>query len=286
MWNRDFEAGCGLLYIAMCLAVLVIWIIATFGGPGLAALGALFVVVVAVVRQRRIDAMQRTEKEAQERARAPCKHGVIGADQHYQKCAQCEQEWLDQEQMAALRRQEEAARRKAEEKRAYSDWLAKIRLPEFLRQMHPQEFEHLVCDLFGRMGYQVERTPYSGDHGIDGLLRKDGSLSLLQCKRVKGLVGEPVLRDLFGSIHGAGAMAGVVVTTGKVSTKARAWATDKPITIIELDALTDLIRKHYNEGDVIPKGYAPHDGKWGIVPGSSASHRSRRKFGRPREYIR
>lgn len=97
------------------------------------------------------------------------------------------------------------------------------------------------------MGYTVRQTPYVADNGVDGYLEKEGKLSVLQCKRVKGAVGEPVLRDLFGTMHAAGAHEGIVVTTGNVSSPAKAWAHKKPIRIIELHELITHIRIYYGE---------------------------------------
>jgi ssDNA-binding Zn-finger/Zn-ribbon topoisomerase 1 len=197
---------------------------------------------------------------------APCFHGVAGAGYDFKKCRQCEQERIAEERAAKRKAAEEEAKKKAAKEQAYKEWVAKIRLPDYLLKMHPKEFEHLVCALFQRMGYEVEHTPYIGDRGIDGYLKKDGELSVLQCKRVKGSVGEPVLRDLFGTMHAAGAKEGVVVTTGKVSTQARDWSQDKPIKIYELDELTACIRKHFKEDDVVPTTFIPNRGIEDICP--------------------
>src|SRR5262249_42904771 len=102
-----------------------------------------------------------------------------------------------------------------------------------------------VCALFTRMGWDVEATPYVRDGGIDGYLRKDGQLILLQCKRVKGYVGEPVVRDLWGTIDHAKAIGGIVVTTGTVSSSARHWIRGKAIHVVELDELCSLMRKFF-----------------------------------------
>ncbi len=193
-----------------------------------------------------------------------CRHGIVTVFGERTSCVECKREAeeglerarasLEQE---AARSQQEAARRERERADQHREYVRKIRLPEHLRSMHPGEFEHLVCDLFRRLGYEAEPTPLSGDRGVDGYLRRDGALSVLQCKRVKGSVGEPVLRDLFGTMHGLNAVEGIVVTTGKVSSHARDWATGKPIRIIELDELTTLIRRHYKEDEVVPEDFQP-----------------------------
>ncbi len=200
-------------------------------------------------------------------ARARCKHGVVGAALNgYKLCIKCQWEKEAEEQIARKRAEEEEARRKAEKERAYKEWVAKIRLPEYLTKMDPEEFEHLVCDLFRKMGYEVEHTPYSGDGGVDGYLKKNGDLSILQCKRVQGSVGEPILRDLFGTMHAKGAKEGVVVTTGKVSQKARDWASNKPIRILEIGEIVNHIRTHYREDEVVPESFIPDHKKNSTCP--------------------
>lgn len=88
-------------------------------------------------------------------------------------------------------------------------------------------------------------------------MKKNGVSSILQCKRVKGSVGEPILRDLFGTMNATGAKEGVVATTGKVSIQARTWAENKPIRILELDEIVNLIRTHYREDDIVPETFDP-----------------------------
>lgn len=118
--------------------------------------------------------------------------------------------------------------------------------------MDPYKFEQLICSLFRRMGYDVRETPYVGDNGVDGFLYKDNLKLVLQCKRVKGSVGEPVLRDLFGTMHATDSHSAIVVTTGRVSDQARTWANGKPIRIIEFLELQSLIRANFRDGDVVP----------------------------------
>jgi HJR/Mrr/RecB family endonuclease len=250
---------------------LIIWGLMLFGyvahhffGWGGVAIGAASVFGIAIVIILYIK--YRNRKEEYKRRIAPCSHGVSGALYGFQECSQCERDRIAKERVAKRKAAAEEAKKKAAKERAYREWVAKIRLPDFLLKMHPEEFEHLVCALFQRMGYEVEHTKYIGDGGIDGYLKKDGELSVLQCKRVKGSVGEPVLRDIFGTMHAAGAKEGIVVTTGKVSTQARVWSQDKPIRIYELDELTACIRTHFKEDDVVPTTFTPNRGTKDICP--------------------
>ena len=118
-----------------------------------------------------------------------------------------------------------------------------------------KDFEHLVSALYTRLGYSVRTTAYSGDNGVDAYAEKDGKLYVLQCKRVKGSVGEPVLRDLFGTMHHENADGSIVVTTGRVSQQAQEWADGKPIEIIEIEELLDLIEQAYPSTDIVPSTF-------------------------------
>jgi hypothetical protein len=196
-------------------------------------------------------------REEKHRATEPCVHRVKGAKYNIDLCPTCAAERDRNYQQ--YQREKEAKHRAEllERKKRYSEWIAKVRLPEYVKKIDPQEFETLICRLFRRMGYRVEQTPYVGDNGSDGYLFKGEEKTVLQCKRVQGSVGEPVLRDLFGTMHATKCTNAIVVTTGTVSKQARKWIDGKPIRIIELEELQELFREHFKEGDVVPDGFTP-----------------------------
>jgi Holliday junction resolvasome RuvABC ATP-dependent DNA helicase subunit len=109
-----------------------------------------------------------------------------------------------------------------------------------LRAMAGTEFEGFVADVFRRAGYSAELTPTTGDHGIDVILRKDGQEVVVQCKQWDGAIGEPVLRDFYGSMVALRADAGFVVTTSNFTSQAEAFAKDKPISLYDIDAIVAL----------------------------------------------
>jgi HJR/Mrr/RecB family endonuclease len=106
-----------------------------------------------------------------------------------------------------------------------------------VRKMGGIEFEHWVAELFKRAVFQVEVTQASGDHGVDLWVTKAGALVAVQCKRWDGALGEPVLRDLFGSMISGGAQSGCVVTTGSFTAQAQQFAKGKPLHLIGFDTL-------------------------------------------------
>lgn len=109
-----------------------------------------------------------------------------------------------------------------------------------LLQLTPSEFEEWTGELFRRHGYRVVNTPDTADHGIDLLVYRDGKRGVVQCKRYRGTVGEPIVRDLFGVIMHDGADRGYLVTTGRISHQARRWARGRPLELIDGERLVQL----------------------------------------------
>jgi restriction system protein len=111
--------------------------------------------------------------------------------------------------------------------------------------LEPVEFENWVAMLFQLIGYQVKNTQEVADHGID-LLVSDGHVryGLVQCKRYRGTVGEPVVRDLYGTLMHENADCAWLVTTGGISRQAREWSIGKPMELWDGQTLVELARRH------------------------------------------
>ena len=101
-----------------------------------------------------------------------------------------------------------------------------------LKAMTPIEFEEWVGARFGDLGYAVKTTALVGDHGVDLVARRDGEKVIIQCKRyLDAAVGEPTLRDLYGTMQHEGADRAYLVTTGYPTAAAISWSRGKPIEI-------------------------------------------------------
>jgi hypothetical protein len=203
----------------------------------------------------------------------PCFHGVLGAAYGKSLCRECEV--IEKADLAKAEqiKIELAARDKAANQQRYAEWLNSIRQAQYLTTMDPYQFEHLVAKLFSRLGYDAVVTKASGDGGIDINMTQGGTLTIVQCKRVKAYVSRPVLQQLSGVMAHVGASYGIVVTTGKVSPESKEWCADKPIRIIELDELSDMIRAEFHEDEVVPVDFKPTVTRPTICPNCASALR-------------
>jgi restriction system protein len=75
-----------------------------------------------------------------------------------------------------------------------------------------------------------------------GMLKKDGSLILVQCKQWKTTkVGVNIVRELFGVMTAKRATSGILITSGVFTQEARNFGVDKPIDLVDGTRLLQLI---------------------------------------------
>lgn len=126
------------------------------------------------------------------------------------------------------------------------DWREQV--SEILHNLDPYGFEKLAQRLLRECGFSdVEVTKKSGDGGIDGTgkLRINGIFSFnvaFQCKRYKGQVGAPQIRDFRGSL-GTNIEKGVLITTGTFTREAKEEASSEGKRLIDLMDGEELINK-------------------------------------------
>ncbi|MFI9100604.1 restriction endonuclease [Streptomyces fildesensis] len=117
-----------------------------------------------------------------------------------------------------------------------------------LFEMDPIEFESLVAELFRARGMQAVMTQRSNDGGVDvEALDPDpisGGTIIVQVKRYRHTVPPTAVRDLFGTVQGAGAIKGVLVTTSGYGPGSYTFASGKPLTLISGPELVDLLGRH------------------------------------------
>lgn len=112
---------------------------------------------------------------------------------------------------------------------------------EQIQALSPEQFEEWVGARFRDLGYSVKVTGLSGDHGADLLAEKQGEVAVIQCKNYKAWsVGEPILRDLYGTMHDFKATKAYLVTTGQLTKAAAEWVKGKPIEVWDSEYLVSL----------------------------------------------
>ncbi|MFI8850791.1 restriction endonuclease [Streptomyces sp. NPDC053499] len=117
-----------------------------------------------------------------------------------------------------------------------------------LYEMDPVAFESLVAELFRAMGMQAVTTQRSNDGGVDvdaldpAPIR--GGKIVVQVKRYRNTVPPTAVRDLYGTVQGAGANKGVLVTTSKFGPGSHTFANGKPLELVSGTDLVDLLRRH------------------------------------------
>lgn len=114
-----------------------------------------------------------------------------------------------------------------------------------VKKISPPDFEKLVIELLVKMGYggSIEDaatiTKYSGDEGIDGIIKEDilGLDSIyIQAKRYSGeVIGRPTLQAFVGALSPHHAKKGVFITTSTFSNQAIEYAKAAEARIILID---------------------------------------------------
>jgi restriction system protein len=119
-------------------------------------------------------------------------------------------------------------------------------LLERVKQCTPAFFERLVVDVLLAMGYggfdsnNGEVTKYSGDGGIDGIIKED-KLGLdtiyIQAKRWENTVPVAAIRDFAGSLLSKKARKGVFITTSGFPQSAHEYVNSIDPKIILIDGV-------------------------------------------------
>ena len=110
---------------------------------------------------------------------------------------------------------------------------------EFWRSLDGVGFERELASLYTGLGFEASLTAWSGDDGVDILLRKDGKKIVVQCKAHNKPAGPAMVRELFGSMYHFEADEAVLACTSGFTQNAIRFAKGKPIKLIDL---ADILR--------------------------------------------
>lgn len=114
-----------------------------------------------------------------------------------------------------------------------------------LSTMDWREFEMLVGEAFRKQGYKIRETGLGGaDGGIDLILHRDNTTTLVQCKQWRTkLVDVRVVREMYGLMFHHHADAVKIVAIGHYTDDALRFVQGKPIELISGHALLTMVRE-------------------------------------------
>ena len=118
-----------------------------------------------------------------------------------------------------------------------------------LKELLPRDFEHLVAQLYAKMGFQTKLTPSSKDGGrdIEAQRTETGERQslLIECKRYDNRIGVGLVRMVLGVVSAEKRSKGVLVSTSSFTRSARQFAVDNPrLELIGGPALVVLLNEH------------------------------------------
>jgi hypothetical protein len=121
-----------------------------------------------------------------------------------------------------------------------------------LSELDWRDFERLLASYYREQGYEVDHAGTGGrsfafDGGLDLRLRKDGKLTLVQCKRDSVFQTEHnVVNELLGIKINEGADEAIVVTTGEFTAAARRFGSQGHVRLIDGVELRQMLRHRLN----------------------------------------
>lgn len=144
-------------------------------------------------------------------------------------------------------------RRAAAWQRAMSAWDRSIKAGYFpeghtARRLTAQELEKFAAQVYRQMGYRVQHSGRSGDHGVDvRMVNPKGEVEIAQCKQWNKPVGEPEVRNLAGSMLNEKAVRAFLWAPGGFSENARRWAKGKAIVLADDQEIGRLVESAYGQ---------------------------------------
>lgn len=182
-----------------------------------------------VEEQRRAEEAERIEIEARQRR---------AREQWERENARRQQEYDEREREDARRVEEHKQRRRDEQE-------LKRRALERLdgwKRLSPYDFEKEVARVLSACGAQTTVTAQSADGGVDIEVAFEGRKYAVQCKRfASAKVGGPDCQKLLGVVISESYTGGIIVTTSRLSTKARDFCAKNKLKLVAIVG-TDLVK--------------------------------------------
>jgi len=126
----------------------------------------------------------------------------------------------------------------------YDARLAKQQI-QYWRSLSGVAFERELGRLFTRMGYNVQYTPGTADGGVDLCLRKNGKVTVVQCKAHNKRISIGVARELIASMLDFGADDAIIACFDGVTKPVEEYIKGKKITVLKV---ADIVARQREYG--------------------------------------
>lgn len=111
----------------------------------------------------------------------------------------------------------------------------------YLRKIDPYVYEEMILTAFERRGLLVKRgLQYSGDGGVDGMVKYRGEWYLIQAKRYQSHINPKHVKDFDAHLEKAG-RKGFFVHTGKTGSGSRESLSQGRSKIVSGSRMVDLL---------------------------------------------
>lgn len=123
--------------------------------------------------------------------------------------------------------------------------------PRIIFNFSPREFEEMVCELLDKQGYNVKLTKQTRDGGKDIIVVQKSILGefciYVECKKYDASrpISVGLVRELYGTIMGDNATAGMIITTSNFTKDAKEY-TERIKHRMTLKDYNDLVQELNN----------------------------------------
>lgn len=155
-----------------------------------------------------------------------------------------EQRWREQE---FLRQEERRQKDLAEERRQREQEFLRQSEISHIKSLGALELEKYTAELFQYLGYKVQLTPRTGDHGVDvQLINPQEENEIAQCKQWSSKkVSERDLREFYGTVMAEKSVRGYLIAPHGFTTKAKSWSKGKPIILADANWLCSAAKSRF-----------------------------------------
>lgn len=115
---------------------------------------------------------------------------------------------------------------------------------QYWRSLSGVAFERELGKLYRRMGYDVQYTPSTADGGVDLCLRRDGKLTVVQCKAHNKRIPIGVPRELVASMIDYRADDAIIACFEGLTNPAAEYIKDRGIAVLTVNQIVALQKQH------------------------------------------